>query len=305
MQQIGYSALPSLIDDGNDLFARYIQFLDVSPASARTYVRALRSLEKWLKENGISRPVREDLLAYKKSLQQTLKPATVQSYITVARLFFTFLSDQGIYPNIAERLKGAKVDAEFKKDALTSSQIRRILESIDGDSIREKRDRALILLMITGGLRCAEAAAANVDDLRTLNDKTVLYIKGKGRSEKREFVVVDPRTEDCIRNYLRAREPGVCALFASTSNNNRENMTSRAVSGIVKKRLIAAGFDSDRLTAHSLRHSCVTLALLGNVPLDEVRQHARHKSIQTTLGYSHRLQAQNNRSSAAIAETLF
>lgn len=304
MLTIADSSLSSLIER-EALFERYIRYLDVSEGSAKTYMRALRRLSVWLEENEISCPTREHLIEYKKHLTQTLRPTTVQTYISVVRLFFAFLSDEGIYPNIAERLKGARIDPAFRKDSLTSAQVRCILDNISGDDPAALRDRAMLLLMVTAGLRCIEIARADVNDLRTAGGRSVLYIHGKGRSEKTEFVVIEPHTETLIRQYLAARKPGSPALFASTSNNSRDHMTSRAVSGIIKQRLVSAGFDSERLTAHSLRHTCVTLSLQAGIPLEEVRQHARHRSLQTTLTYSHALSAQNNRSSAAVADSLF
>lgn len=120
--------------------------------------------------------------------------------------------------------------------------------------------------MVTGGLRDTEVANANIEDIRTLGDFTVLYVLGKGRDEKSDYVKVVGQVEDAIRDYLKER--GAVSktdpLFASLSNNSKGGrLSTRSVSRICKNALVAAGYDSSRLTAHSLRHTAVTLSLLG------------------------------------------
>ena len=95
-------------------------------------------------------------------------------------------------------------------------------------------------------------------------------------------------------------------LFASLSNNSRgQRMTTRAISGVVKEHLREAGYDSDKLTAHSLRHTAVTLSLLAGKDITEVQQFARHANIATTMVYNHALDKAKNGCSEAIAKAIF
>jgi integrase/recombinase XerC len=82
-------------------------------------------------------------------------------------------------------------------------------------------------------------------------------------------------------------------------------MTTRSISRIVKDRLIEAGFDSDRLTAHSLRHTAATLNLLNGGTVEETKQLLRHSNINTTLIYSHALERAKNDSENRIARAIF
>jgi integrase/recombinase XerC len=82
-------------------------------------------------------------------------------------------------------------------------------------------------------------------------------------------------------------------------------MTERSVSRIVKNHLIAAGFNSDRLTAHSLRHTAATLNLLNGGTPEETQQMLNHKSIVTTQIYVHALERAKNQSENRIAAALF
>lgn len=291
-----------------DLFLRFISFVDASPKTIETYTRAIRQFAKYLYSNGISQPVREDVIAYREWLKEEHKPSTVQNYIVAVRLFFQWTAQEGLYPDIAQHIKGAKLNREFKKDYLTSRQTKKVLETAKEDSIQGLRNYAILALLFTGGLRTVEIARADMEDLRTAGDSTVLYIQGKGRTEKTEYIKVTPETEDALRAYLTARgavdskEP----LFTSTSNNSMgKRLSTRTVSGIVKQALINAGYNSEKLTAHSTRHTAVTLALLGGQKLEEVQQFARHKNIATTLVYAHNLDRAKNNCEATIARAIF
>lgn len=294
---------------GAELFTKFIEFLDASPKTIQTYTRALRQLYRYLSLNGITSPQREDIIAFKDELKASgHKPTTIQNYITATKLFFKWTEQEGIYPNITKHLKGAKLNRDHKKDYLTSRQVKEILASIDRSSLKGLRDYAILTCMITGGLRTIEVARADIGDLRNAGENTVLYVLGKGREEKTEYIKISEPVEKAIRAYLTARgeTEETAPLFASTSNNNKgERMTTRAISGLVKERLQGAGYDSSRLTAHSLRHTAVTLSLLAGKDITEVQQFARHANIATTLIYSHALDRAKNTCSEAVANAIF
>lgn len=286
----------------------YVNFLDAAPRTVQTYTGNVRQFIKWLRRNGIQQPTRQDVIAYRDELRGRCKPTTVQSYITALRLFFKWTAQAGLYPDIADHIKGAKLDSAHKKDYLNAAQIKDVLDSIDTQTAKGKRDYSIIALMVTGGLRDIEAARANIEDLKQLGGSTVLYLQGKGRDERTDYVKVVPAVEKPVREYLKTRPNAKSQhpLFTSLSNNSRgRRLSAKSISSIVKGRLLAAGYNSDRLTAHSLRHSAVTLSLMGGLPLDEVQQFARHKNISTTQIYAHNLERAKNRSEDTIAEAIF
>ena len=293
---------------GAELFNRFIAYLDTTPKTIETYTKALRQLFSYFSLNGIRQPQREDIIAFREELKASgHKPTTIQNYITATKLFFSWTAQEGYYPNIAEHLKGAKLDREHKKDYLTSRQVKEVLGSIEQDSLQGLRDYAILTLMVTGGLRTIEVSRANIGDLRTLGDGTVLYVQGKGREEKTEYIKISATAEKAIRAYLKTRANTADAdpLFTSTSHNNSgQRMTTRSISGIAKTRLQGAGFDSSRLTAHSLRHTAVTLSLLAGRDLAEVQQFARHANIATTMIYNHALDRAKNGCSDAITQAI-
>ena len=290
-------------------FDRFINYLDASPKTVETYKKALRQFFNYLALNGIRQPQREDVIAFRDDLKASgLKPTTVQNYITATRIFFKWTEQEGLYPNIAEHVKGAKLDKNHKKDYLTSSQAKEILANIKTDTEEGLRNYAILSLMVTGGLRTIEVSRADVGDLRTVGENTVLFVQGKGREEKTEYIKISATVEKAIRTYLKAREnvEEGQPLFTSTSNNSRgKRISTRTVSGIVKTALKNAGYDSARLIAHSLRHTAITLALLAGREITEVQQFARHANLNTTMIYNHALDQAKNGCSDAISNAIF
>jgi integrase/recombinase XerC len=182
------------------------------------------------------------------------------------------------------------------------------MQAIDTRTLTGKRDYAIMALMLTAGLRTIEITRSDITDMRTLGEHTVLYVQGKGKDSKGDFVKLAPQVEAAIRSYLNARGKAEAhsPLFTSTSNNsNGERMTTRSISGIVKARLIAAGYDSEFMTAHSLRHTAATINLLSGATLEETQQLLRHSNINTTLIYAHHLDRMKNNSEQRIAAAIF
>lgn len=292
-----------------ELYLRFVSFIDAKPKTVQTYTRALKQMFKYFAEQGITRPQREDIISYRESLKATgHKPTTIQNYITATRLFFAWLEQERIYPNVAAHVKGAKLDKDHKKDYLTSRQVKNVLADVDRSTPQGVRDYALIALMVTGGLRTVEVVRADIADIRTLGDDTVLFIQGKGRDEKTEYIKLSEPVEAALREYLKQRgevEPSA-PLFASLSNNSKGGrMTTRSISRIAKDCMTETGYNSERLTAHSLRHTAVTLSLLAGKSLAEVQQFARHANIATTQIYNHALDRAKNGCSEAIAKAIF
>lgn len=289
-------------------FDDFFRFVDITEKSIGTYKRALKQFVKWLGLRGISTPQREDIIAFREELKQEHKATTVQTYIVAIRLFFRWTAQKGLYPDIADHIKGAKLNKEHKKDCLTTKQVKKVLASIDRSTVQGLRDYAILCLMLTGGLRTIEVSRADIEDLRTLGDNTVLYLQGKGRQEKTEYVKIVEEVETAIRSYLKASgctEPKTPLFKCISNKNSGGRLTTRSISRIVKEALINAGYDSDRLTAHSLRHTTGTLNLKNGGSLEETQQLLRHSNINTTMIYLHHLERLNNKSEERIAKAIF
>lgn len=295
-------------DISADLYNRWVSFIDASPKTVETYRKAVKQFFAYLAENSISRPQRETVLAYREHLKEGHKPTTVQSYLAAVKLFFQWTEREGFYPDIAKRVKGAKIDRGHKKDYLTTRQVAKLLGAIDRSSLKGLRDYAMLSLMVTTGLRTISIIRADIGDIRAAGDDTALYYQGKGHEEKADYVKLAEPVEEAIRAYLTARgEAGPQdPLFCSIANRNTgERMTTRSISRMAKEHLVAVGLQSDRLTAHSLRHTAATLNLLNGGTVEETQQLLGHSNINTTLIYSHALERAKNNSEQRIAKAIF
>jgi len=155
-----------------------------------------------------------------------------------------------------------------------------------------KRDYAMINLMIRTGLRTIELERANVEDIRQSGGKAVLYVQGKGYDAKDDRVILNPTALDPIMEYLHARGnvKGTDPLFISHANNsNGERITTRSIRRATKKHMGESNISSPRITTHSLRHTAVTFVLLAGGTVQEAQILGRHKSIDTTMIYVHNI----------------
>lgn len=308
MEPLQTRTLAPIQTDLDALYRQFVSYLDAREKTVQTYTRSLRQFFHYLADQGIAQPQREDVIAFRASLKQSHKPATVQSYIVAVRLFFQWTESERLYPNIAQNVKGATIDRAHKKDYLTALQTQSVLQAIPRDDVRGARDYALLSVMVTAGLRTVEVARSDVRDLGVAGGQAVLYIQGKGKDEKSDYVKLAAPVEQALRAYLKVRGPvdADAPLFASLSHRDEgARLTTRSISRIVKDRLIAAGFDSERLTAHSLRHTAATLNLLAGGTLEETQQLLRHTSLNTTMIYNHQLDREKNQSESRVAQAIF
>lgn len=295
------------------LMDSWTQYIDAAPSTVASYNRAIRQFRYYLASRHIDRPNREDIINFREELKaEGKKPTTIQAYLQAVKLFFQWTEQQGLYANIADHIKGAKLDTEHKKDCLTAKQAHELIASVDRQTLAGKRDYCILLAMLTGGLRTIEVVRADIGDLRTVADFTALYLQGKGHTEKTQYVKISAELEKAIREYLKARRDAgeilqdKSPLFICVGNKNLYGrLTTRSVSRIAKQHLIGIGLDSSRLTAHSLRHTTATINLLAGASIEETKQLLRHTNINTTLIYSHALERAKNNSENRIAQAIF
>ena len=289
----------------NDLFNRFINYIDVKPKSAETYTKAIRQFIVYVNDNNVKQPTRQDIINFREYLNSTHKPNTTQLYLTAVKLFFKWLEQEGIYKNIADNVKAPKQDKNHKKSYLTSEQCSKLIETANGN----KRDYAILVLMLTTGLRTVEVARANIEDLGVIGNQAVLFIQGKGKDDKNDYVKLDVVIDEAIRDYLKTRKntKGTDPLFTSDSNHktNGGRLTTRSISRLVKNNLIESGFNSERLTAHSLRHTTAHLNLENGATVEETKELLRHSNVATTYIYINEMNREKNNSELRIANAIF
>lgn len=304
-QQTAITAAPVF---NGSLYASFLDYEDVDGATRGTYEKALRYFFQYLSENGITEPTNETVKAYRDYLTETgHKPATVRGYLAPVRLLFQWLHANG-YAHEYGKVRAPKVSREHKRDYFTAAQARQVSDGIDRSSPQGKRNYAIYCLAVGCGLRTIEISRANKGDLGTRGDSAILRVWGKGRDENGEFVKIPAHVETAINEYLATRKGAKDSepLFTSTSNNNAgQRMTTRSISGILKQAMRNAGYDRERLTAHSLRHTAATLAKRSGNDITDVQQFMRHLNITTTMQYAHEMSAEANDCAEDVAKAIW
>ena len=130
-----------------------------------------------------------------------------------------------------------------------------------------------------------------------------MWVLGKARDEK-EYIVIPDKLHKLINEYLGTRTDTKQPLLLATSNRSAGRLATGSISRIIKTHLRQIGINSDKVTAHSLRHTAITLSLIGGNGIRETQQLARHKNINTTLIYAHDLEKINNKCSNSIMDML-
>lgn len=265
-----------------------------------------------------------------KPIKIICKPATAAQYLRSVCQFFKWTAASNIYPNIAQNVHAPKISTDdYRKDALTPEEVLSIEKSIERKAKEDvktaaicqkdtagrvqrsteqgKRLFAMYQLAVNAGLRTIEISRANVKDMETKGGQSWLYIWGKGRSEADQKKPIAPEVAESIKDYLKSRTDhytGNSPLFVSTGNRSGGNrIAPTTISTMLKRAMQGAGFDSEKITAHSLRHSAGTAAMEAtgdNIYL--AQEYLRHSDPKTTERYTHR---KKDAAQAAIARQIY
>lgn len=271
-----------------ELVHTFVKSLDIKESSRENYKRTLRQYINWVDRTGynlkdITLP---NVLEYKESLFTSgLTSLTVSSYINSVRRLYEWTEANRLYPNVAKGVKSPKRKQQFKKQPLLPNQAKSLLTALKDNP----RDYAVVNLLLRTGLRTKELVNANLEDIVYKGSQRVLLVKGKGRDEKDNFVILTDKAYQPIQDYLQGRGKisPTAPLFVSQSNNSKgARLTTRTVSKITKEGLKSIGLNDKSFTAHSLRHTTAVNILRAGGSLETAQLTLRHTNPATTQIYT-------------------
>ena len=216
--------------------------------------------------------------------------ALTRSYHLIAlRGFFKDLAKRGIKsldPSLIDLPRAAKKQVTF----LHFDEIERLLAEIPLDTESGLRDRAIIELLFSGGLRVSELCSLNRDSINL--ERREFMVRGKGKKDRPIFI--DKSTAECIEDYLNMRTDTLPALFLNNSANQQipstsgdfRRLTPRSIERIVQKYTRLAGI-TKHVTPHTMRHSFATDLLMNGADIRSVQSLLGHANISTTQIYTH------------------
>jgi site-specific recombinase XerD len=215
---------------------------------------------------------------------ETLSKKTQNYYLIALRAFLKYLTRQEIKSLPADRIELAKI-GERSLDLITPEELERLLAAPQGDDVKVLRDRAILELLFSTGLRVSELCSLTRDlDLR----RDEFSIRGKG--DKVRVVFLSDQAKKAIKDYLGKRKDMEDALFIQLEAEKRDHkvgpLARRSVERIVKHYAIKAGI-SKKVTPHVIRHVFATDLLSNGADLRSVQVLLGHANIGTTQIYTH------------------
>ena len=218
-----------------------------------------------------------------------LKAITQAYHLIALRGFLKYLVKRDIKsldPSLVELPKVVRKQVTF----LHYDEVEEMLDQIDLSTESGLRDRAIIELLYSGGLRVSELVSLNRDSINLA--KKEFMVRGKG-SKDRPIFISDACAER-LADYLDARTDSLPALFLNNSRNlqavdtsgDYRRMTARSVERIVEKYARMAGI-TKHVSPHTLRHSFATDLLMNGADIRSVQSLLGHADISTTQIYTH------------------
>ena len=219
--------------------------------------------------------------------RETIKKNTQNYYLIALRMFLKYLVRRNITSLSPDRIELAKVP-QRSIDMISEAELERLLSAPSGEDLKSLRDKAMLELLFSTGLRVSELCSlSRYIDLQ----KDEFSIRGKG--DKIRVVFFSAEAKNAVKEYLKSRTDMDEALFINLSTINKaENidrshrLTPRSIERIVKHYAIKAGI-SKKVTPHIIRHSFATDLLQNGADLRSVQAMLGHADISTTQVYTH------------------
>jgi site-specific recombinase XerD len=294
---------PTTSDAGDDpaslteIFGRFLRLYvaegDASPATMRTYHAQASQFVAWCRQQDVSPAVatETDIIAYRKHLvEAAYKPTTIGLKLAVVRRLYEAIRWRGLrHDNPAAGVKAPKdrTSRDERVKYLPLDGLRQLLAAPKGDGPLARRNRAILALMGIHGLRVAEVAGLQTEDVDLGTGE--VRVLGKGRKIRTVHLI--EHTIGLLAAWLDVRQTlamdGVKALFVVAGPNGTGTaLGARGIRYVVDKHLTELGLKEAGISCHALRHSSATWARAGGARLDAIAGMLGHASVTTTSIYA-------------------
>ena len=283
----------------SELILDYIEHLEVeggrSAKTAENYKLYLERFVEFTEDITVDKITTEIIRKYRLWLNRytndnddTLATITQSYHLIALRGFLTYLSSRDIATLSPEKIKLPKVSRK-QVTFLQYDEVVRLVDQIPTDSEVGLRDRAIVELLFSSGLRVSELVNLNRDHVNT--KRREFMVRGKGQKDRPVFI--GKATADHVNDYLDARLDNLPPLFLSYSRNNitstggdYRRLTSRSIQRLINTYARLAGI-TKHVSPHTMRHSFATDLLMNGADIRSVQSMLGHSSISTTQVYTH------------------
>ena len=275
--------LPSNTKTHIEQFLKYLEVeRDASPHTLRAYRKDLDEFFRFVDitpENVELADVRGFIAG---QIKNGLNKTTVSRRLASIRSFFKFLHREGYKKLNPAKLVPNPKTPKLLPRFLSVDDAFSLVEKPDGPGLLSARDRAILELLYSSGLRVSELSGLDAEDINT--KEGLLKVKGKGKKER--IVPVGSKALDAIKSYLVERIPLKRKDKALFLNRSGSRLTDRGVRRIVVKYARMIGI-SGRIGPHALRHTFASHLLQGGADLRVIQELLGHASLSTTQKYTH------------------
>ena len=283
------------VKEAIELFLEYLEIeKGRSPRTTKNYQRYLGEFLNFSK-NFLRKPKESikvgeiDLNLVRKFrlylVSKNLKKKTQSYYLIALRNFLKYLAKEDIKSLAPEKIELPKNETS-EIEIISFEELERLLEAPRGDSLKELRDKAMMELIFSCGLRVSELCALNRDQINLNLDE--FPVKGKGG--KVRLVFLSKYAKEALKKYLEKRKDTCEALFVSFRGRKHpkdfKRITPRTVQRIIEYWRKRAGIVK-KVTPHTLRHMFATDLLSNGADLRAVQMLLGHANISTTQIYTH------------------
>lgn len=215
--------------------------------------------------------------------------ATQTYHLIALRRFLTYLARRDIKSLESSKIELPKV-VKPQVNFLHYEEVERLINAVPNETESDLRDRAIVELLFSSGLRVSELCNLNRDHINT--KRREFMVRGKGNKDRPIFI--SKSAADHIENYLEARNDNLTPLFINYSrrykkpstDGNYRRITPRSIQRMIDKYARMAGI-TKKVTPHTMRHSFATDLLVNGADLRSVQGMLGHSSIITTQIYTH------------------
>ena len=261
-----------------------------SPHSQRAYRRALADFMAWYRETGQARLGKATVNTYRKHLLDAgMGHSSVNQRLSAIRKLAQEAADNGLLAdrtaNGVARVKGVKQEGQRTGNWLDKTQAEALLDAPDTSTLKGKRDKAMLAVLIGCGLRRQEAADLTVEHVQQRDARWVI-VDLLGKRGKVRTVPVPSWTKALIDKWTEAAGIGAGRVFRPVNKGDKlagESMSAQAVYNTVARYVDALGYG--HVAPHDLRRTFAKLAHKGGAPVDQIQLTLGHTSLQTTERY--------------------
>jgi tyrosine recombinase XerC len=279
-------------DGLNSYIKKFLKYLEiernVSVHTLRAYERDLKDFSEYCH----AQPEDIDMIDIRGFISEQINKGksktTVSRKLATLRSFFSYLYQEGYVKINQAKLVPAPKTSKHLPNFLSVDDAFNLVQTPEGIGLLPVRDRAILELLYSSGLRVSEIAGLNIDDLNTREG----MVKAKGKGKKERIVPVGNKAMDSLKSYLIERKLYKKKKLISDSDNalflnrNGERLTDRQIRRIVVKYARAIGIDG-QIGPHTLRHTFATHLLFGGADLRVIQELLGHSSLSTTQKYTH------------------